>query len=184
MILVRHSLPEIIPSKPANLWHLSELGQSRCQILADHLRMYSPNAIVSSTEIKAQETAQIVASQLKLLEKTHEGLHEHERSNYHWVDQELFEKQVAEFFGAPQKLMMGDETAEQTSIRFACAVDQVVEEYPGKNVAIVTHGTVIALYITRHLKVDAFTYWKRLGLPSYVVLSFPEMKLCKVKFSL
>jgi 2,3-bisphosphoglycerate-dependent phosphoglycerate mutase len=146
--------------------------------------MYSPNAIVSSTEIKAQETAQIVASHLKLPMKTHEGLHEHERSNYHWVSQELFEKQVAAFYFYPQKLVMGNETAEQTSTRFACAVDRVVEEYHGKNVAIVTHGTVIALYISRHLKVDAFPFWKHLGLPSYVVLSFPEMKLCKVKFSL
>jgi len=139
---------------------------------------------VSSTEIKAQETAQIVASHLKLPEKTHAGLHEHERSNYHWVSQEIFEKQVAEFFCYPQKLVMGDETAEQTFIRFACAIDRLVGEYPGGNVAIVTHGTVIALYISRHIIVDAFHFWKRLGLPSYVVLSLPEMKLENVQFSL
>jgi len=146
--------------------------------------MYSPNAIVSSTEIKAQETAQIVASQLNVIEETREGLHEHERGNCHWASQELFEKRVAEFFCYPQKLVMGDETAEQTSIRFACAVDRVVSVCPGGNVAIVTHGTVIALYISCHLKVDAFPFWKRLGLPSYVVLSLPEMKLDSAQFSL
>lgn len=184
LILIRHSLPEITPNIPASQWGLSEMGRSRCRKLADQLSIYSPLEIVSSTELKAQETAKIVASQLNVVEKTYEGLHEHKRSNYHWVSQEMFEKHVAGFFGAPQKLIMGDETAEQACQRFITAVERVIEEYPWENIAIVTHGTVITLYMKRHFNVEAFPFWKCLGFPSYVVLSFPEMKLCKVKFSL
>jgi broad specificity phosphatase PhoE len=100
------------------------------------------------------------------------------------MSQELFEKHVAEFFRAPLKIVMGDETAEQAYRRFSDAVERVVEKYPGENVAIISHGVVITLYITQHLRFTAFPFWKRLGFPSYVVLSLPELKLDKVKFSL
>jgi broad specificity phosphatase PhoE len=79
LILVRHSAPEIIPGLPAHQWHLSETGRARCKLLADEMRHYSPEVLVSSVEPKAQETAQLVAAQLGLTFQTVEGLHEHKR---------------------------------------------------------------------------------------------------------
>jgi hypothetical protein len=35
IILVKHALPEIIPTLPANQWHLSEFGRTQCALLAD-----------------------------------------------------------------------------------------------------------------------------------------------------
>jgi hypothetical protein len=37
LILVKHALPEIIPTLPANAWHLSEVGRTQCALLADQL---------------------------------------------------------------------------------------------------------------------------------------------------
>ena len=57
LILVRHSSPEIVPAVPADQWPLSEAGRLRCKTLAKKLAAHHPNVVVSSTEIKALETA-------------------------------------------------------------------------------------------------------------------------------
>src|SRR5262245_18609727 len=113
LILVRHSLPEIITSLPAHQWHLSDIGRARCRVLAGKIRGYSPEIISSSVEPKAQVTAQIVAQQLGLAFCTAEGLHEHERSQEPWQGKATFERKIAEFFEYPQRLVMGTETAIQ-----------------------------------------------------------------------
>jgi broad specificity phosphatase PhoE len=180
LILVRHSLPEIIPSLPAHQWRLSEAGRARCNQLAGKIRAYSPQVVVSSLEPKAQETAQLVADRLGLVSYTAEGLHEHERTKAQWTGQAEFERKVAEFFEYPQQLVMGEETASQASDRFAGAVMAQIEKHPGSNLAIVAHGTVMALFVARTINVEPFLFWKRLGLPAFVVFALPEMALVTV----
>jgi hypothetical protein len=36
-ILVRHSLPDIVPDVPGSLWQLSAEGRARCRFLAEQL---------------------------------------------------------------------------------------------------------------------------------------------------
>ena len=72
---------------------------------------------------------------------------------------------------------MGHETADQAHARFAAAVMGVVGEHPEDNLVIVTHGTVMTLFIARALAWEPFPLWKRLGLPSWVAFSRPRMAL-------
>ncbi len=139
---------------------------------------YSPEVIVSSNEPKAVETAQIVANHLNQASACQiiAGLREHDRSNVEWQSEEQFEVQVAEFFRQPQTLVMGQETATQAYERFAHAVASLIESYPHSNIAVVAHGTVITLLVARAVGLDPFSFWKRLGLPSFVVLSLPKME--------
>jgi hypothetical protein len=53
LILVRHSLPEMITGVPASRWHLSAEGRRRCEKLAERLTGTDLAAIVSSEESKA-----------------------------------------------------------------------------------------------------------------------------------
>jgi broad specificity phosphatase PhoE len=128
-------------------------------------------------EPKAQETAQLVAGQLGLSFQTVEGLHEHERNNLKWLGRAQFELEVARFFKYPEQLVMGEETANQAYERFAAAVTSLGENYTGKNIVVVAHGTVITLFVARKVGIDPFPFWQQLGLPALVVLSLPEMKL-------
>jgi broad specificity phosphatase PhoE len=64
LILVKQALPEIIPTLPANQWHLSDVGRAQCTVLADQLATYAPAALVSSSEPKALETAHLVAQRM------------------------------------------------------------------------------------------------------------------------
>jgi broad specificity phosphatase PhoE len=180
LILVRHSLPEIIPTLPANQWRLSESGRRRCRPLADRLAAFAADVIVTSDEPKAIETGQIVASLLDKPLETVQGLHEHDRANVAFESTEWFEAAVARFFAEPGQLVFGSETADQAHRRFSEAVANVIEEHPMQNVVIVAHGTVMTLFVTRAAGLEPFPFWRRLGLPAFVVLSRPEFNLVRV----
>jgi broad specificity phosphatase PhoE len=179
LILVKHSLPEIIPTIPAKEWRLSQSGQVRCIPLAEKLESYSPDVIVSSVEPKAIETAQIIVSQLNKPFCIFEGLHEHDRTGLDFLEKEQFETKVKDFFVRPDRLVLGRETARQAVERFSKALAGVEVEYPDKNIVVVAHGTVITLFVKNFNELEAFAFWRNLDLPSFVVLSLPSHKLVK-----
>jgi broad specificity phosphatase PhoE len=52
LILIRHSVPDIVQGVPASQWHLSAEGRRRCEVLAGLLAPYEPAMIVTSLEPK------------------------------------------------------------------------------------------------------------------------------------
>jgi broad specificity phosphatase PhoE len=174
LILIKHSLPEVIHSLPAHQWHLSEIGRLRCKSLAEKIMDHSPDVIFTSPEPKAIETTQIIADSLG--KKFHEigELREHERSNVKWLNKEDFEERVNEFFRFPETLTFGNETAHQANQRFSNVISKITEEHPAGNIAIVSHGTVIALWLAHRVGIDPFHMWKQLTMPSFVVVPLPQ----------
>lgn len=171
LMLVKHSLPAIVPGIPARDWHLNDVGRERCLELAEQLKPHQLEIIITSHEPKAAETGRIVAKQLQLPCSEADDLHEHERSNEHYVDQATFQAKVRAFFDQPAALVYGLETANQAHSRFAGAVTQLQQTYPHQNLVIVAHGTVISLYVSRLLKLDPYALWSELGLPALIVLN-------------
>lgn len=180
LILVKHALPQIDPTVPANQWRLSEEGQHCSQALAQRLAQYRLDLIFSSVEPKAIETAHIVATALEKSIEAVEGLHEHDRNSVGFLEKKKFEASVAQFFNQPGLLTFGNETANQAHHRFSRAVMGIIEKYADKNIALITHGTVLTLFVSRLVGVEPFAFWKDLGLPSWVVLSHPDLGLRSV----
>lgn len=177
LILVKHSLPEIIETVPAREWRLSAEGQARCKPLAERLATYQPTQIISSVEPKARETAKLAAKELGLSTSVFEGLHEHERSKAGYLSKEKFEEFVREFFARPDELVFGNETAEQAFQRFQSAINSILKRFPDQTTVVVAHGTVISLYVSRFNEISALSLWKELGLPSFVVLDLESKAL-------
>jgi broad specificity phosphatase PhoE len=181
LILVRHSLPEMATGVPASQWRLSAEGRRRCHALAKRLAEHEPATIVTSEEPKAVETGEIIADLLGLPFETAPGLHEHERGVIrHFGSRESFQAQVTRFFASPDELVFGRETADQTHARFAAAITRVLEQYRQGNVAIVTHGTVMTLFIARANDLEPGPFWHSLGLPAFAVLSLPRFDLLQI----
>jgi broad specificity phosphatase PhoE len=180
LILVRHSLPDIVPAIPAHRWSLSEAGRQRCKALAESLAVYHPDLFITSTEPKAIETGRIVADLLDKPWATGEGLHEHERRDVVFGSVERFEGLVASLFAEPQSLVFGNETANQAYQRFSRAIARAIQPYCDQNVAIVTHGTVMSLFVARTAGLEAFPFWKQLGMPAFAVLCMPGFGLLTV----
>jgi len=174
---VKHSEPVLEPEVAPNLWHLSERGRTGSVLLGDRLARYEPRSVVSSDEPKAVETAKIVAERLGIGYSVYPGLHEHDRTGVWFLSDEEFGRAASDFFGRPDKLVWGNETAQQAGSRFEGAVRRVLDEREEEVITIVAHGTVISLLVARYNDLDAYTLWRSLGLPSFCVLSADDFQL-------
>src|SRR3954447_3995876 len=184
VILVKHAAPQVVPGVPPEKWTLSEQGKQRCGPLAEALRAYQPGLVVSSREPKAVETGELVAGQLALPFEAVEGLHEHDRSNVPHLPSREFISLMELFFRRPDERVLGRETAAECLRRFEAAIERVLADHAGQNVAVVSHGTVIALFVAKHAGGKAFDLWRQMGLPSFRVLGLPDYSVEAAKDSL
>jgi broad specificity phosphatase PhoE len=170
LILVKHSVPEIVENLHAREWKLSELGRERAMRLAELLKQYQPEVIISSQEPKAKETAEIIAGIHQIELRVAEDLHEHDRTNVPYLAHDEFQASIHEFFQKPGELVFGGETADQAHARFYGSVHSILNEHTNKTAVIVTHGTVISLFVSRLTGRSDFEIWNMLGLPSFIAL--------------
>jgi broad specificity phosphatase PhoE len=180
LILIRHSQSQTEPDRPASQWPLTKEGRRRCIALAECLAAYAPDVIVTSRERKASETGALVAARMGRPIAVADGLHEHQREQVGWLSNPAFEQAVAAFFTRPDDLVFGEETAGQAGARFDSAVRDVIAAHSGQTVAIVSHGTVITLFIAQHAGVAPLPFWNSLDMPAIVVMSLPDLKLLEV----
>jgi broad specificity phosphatase PhoE len=175
LILIKHASPQVIPGTPPETWKLSDQGRQACQRLAEALRARAPGVIVSSVEPKAVETAEIVAQALAVPSHTAAGLHEHDRSNVPHMRSAEFISSMELFFRKPGELVLGKETANAALDRFEQAVKAVLDQHTSHDtVAIVSHGTVIAMLLAKHSQKSAFHLWREWGLPSFAIVEMPS----------
>lgn len=180
LILIKHAAPLVVPGTPPEKWKLSDPGRASCEPLAEAVRPYAPAVIVASEEPKAKETAAILAQRLGVPAETAAALHEHDRSNVPHMRSGEFISHVELFFRRPTERVLGRESAVQASDRFESALQAVLEAHREGNVAIVSHGTVIALFAAEHSDRYAFELWREMGLPSLVVFELPGFKLSEL----
>jgi 2,3-bisphosphoglycerate-dependent phosphoglycerate mutase len=180
LILIKHGDTVLVPEVTAERWHLSDLGRQQARQLADYLRPLAPVAVVTSTEPKAAETGAILAHALHVPSEVGYQLHEHDRSNVPLIDRAAFEQRMGDVFAHPDDNIYGLESAAESRARFTTAIERVLREQPPGNVAVVAHGTVIALFVALHNHLNGFDFWKRFGTPAYVVLSVPGFEIVSV----
>ncbi len=185
MVLIRHSISEPEATAPASQWRLSHHGRGRCEALAEHLEKYNLSLLVSSIEAKAIETAKLTAAHLSIPTEIAFGIHEHERSNVGFLaSPELFQARVAEFFDQPDKVVFGSESAAQALARFTAAVDALIASYGEESFGVVTHGTVMSLYVAEIMGSAPYDFWRRLKMPAYVQIALPQREIVEIVESL
>lgn len=178
LILIKHSSPAFITTRPAAEWHLSDEGRARCEPLAQQVKPYAPDVIITSDEPKARETGEIIASILNLPVATEPGLGEQLRLTVPWFDDYAeLKRHILSLFDAPGEVVYGEESANAAYERFGAAVDHVLAQHPGKSLAISAHGTVISLFAERRAGIDPKPLWESLQTPSFVVFNLPDFTI-------
>ncbi len=177
LLLIRHSSVRMQQQKPANEWSLSIEGREQCRQFAPLLSRYQPALIVTSTENKAKETGLLLADVLNASVVTDQNLNEHDRQGVPYIaDQKAFYSTISQFFANPDQLVFGRETAAQACRRIDSAVTALLNQYAGSNLAIVTHGAVLTLFISHHNPLlDPMTLWSSLKMPCAVLLRLPSL---------
>lgn len=146
-------------------------------MLAKELIAFQSEAIVSSLEPKARQTAEIIAEECRLTAQTVEGLHEHDRSHVPYLPKGEFQTLVKEFFSKPDSLVFGSETAMQALDRFETTVRSFMHASRANGVIFVSHGTVIGLFVASVTGCDGYQLWQKLELPSCVVLDLESKSI-------
>ena len=179
LLLIRHAQPEITPGTPARLWPLSPEGRESAQSLARRIAAeYRPAALFTSSEDKAYETGRIIGSHLHLPVENVPDLHEHKREHTSWFGPAAWEATLTAFFSRPTELVFGEETAQQALQRFQAAIKGILTVHLSGDLAIVTHGTVLTLFVAYHNpQLDALAFWRALKLPDLIVLDMPGFKI-------
>jgi broad specificity phosphatase PhoE len=165
VLLVRHSVPAVDLSIPAAEWRLSAEGWRRCEELAGLVAAHEPDQVVSSPEPKARETAELLATRLGLDVRESAELREQERRTVGWLERTELEAGIRRLFAQPDLLVFGEETAADALARFSRAVEGL-----GDRAVVVSHGTVISLYVAARTGRDGFEIWSGLELPDLLVV--------------
>ncbi len=177
LILIRHAETHQDPSISSHDWRLTASAYDACVELADELKEDKLTHIVTSDEFKATETGRVLAEQLGIPVTQADNLHEHARKGFPYVAPDVFFDTLQRFFATPDALVFGQETANQACTRFEIAVQQVLEAHPYNNLAIVSHGTVMSLFVAKHNPIDVFMFWRALAMPHIVRVSVPGFEL-------
>lgn len=183
LLFVRHSLPIIQENIERQYWRLSEVGKQRADLVADHLARYSVQAVVSSNEMKAIETANAISSRIHRPFEVDERLREHCVDDEPFRSEPAFKRLVDNFFERPDDVVFGSESANAAKRRMAAAITGIRRKYRTGDVVIVSHGRILSMYLARYLDLDPFELWKQLKSPSVVALSLPNLEPVETVFA-
>ncbi len=149
---VTHAEVAVDPHVPVPQWGLSDAGRARLAHLVSQPWVPALTSVVSSTERKAVETAEMLAAAARLPLSTDESLGENDRSATGYLPPAEFEAVADEFFARPEDSVRGWERAVDAQARIVAAVERVTAAATG-DVAVVAHGGVGALLLCHLLGV-------------------------------
>jgi broad specificity phosphatase PhoE len=148
LVWVRHAEPERIESGsgvPANP-SLTERGRAQAVRLAEWLAHEHVDAVLSSPQRRAIETAEPVAARHGLTIEIVDGIVEYDVQSDHYIPIDELKATNDERWTAMVEgrwTDFGGEAPDVFARRVSQAVDDIVGRFPGKNVVAVCHGGVI-----------------------------------------
>lgn len=156
---MRHAEPERIeagtgvPANPA----LTAVGQEQAARLARWLAAERVDAVVTSPQRRARETAAPIAAAHALEVEVVNGLVEYDVQADHYIPVEELRATNDERWRAMLEGRWGEfggEDPERFTARIAAAVDDLVERFRGQSIVAVCHGGVINVALAQALGIE------------------------------
>lgn len=142
-LYLTHPQVRIDPDVPVPQWGLSDVGLDRTALVATRAWVRNLGRIISSGEVKAIETAEILAKAAGIIPELVEAMHENDRSSTGFLPPPAFEAAADWFFAHPLDSFHGWERAVDAQSRIVKAVDAVLAEHdPAIPIAFIGHGGV------------------------------------------
>ena len=100
----------------------------------------------------------------------------HERATApFFASEDEFRRAVIDAMRRPDDLVLGEETATAARIRFTAAVRGAIAEFAGEHLAVVSHGTVIALLVAHASGGDPVDLWRQQRMPWAIRVGLPGL---------
>ncbi len=142
-VYLTHPQVRIDPEVPVPQWGLSELGRERALRTAQSPWLTKIGRVISSDEVKAVETAYILAEAAGCKVEIAEHMGENDRSATGFLPPLEFENAADWFFAHPHESFKGWEQAIDAQARIVSAVEAVLADHdPRMPTLFVGHGGV------------------------------------------
>ncbi len=141
-LYLSHPQVKIDPAVPVPDWGLSDLGRERTEAMAGKPWILGYRRVVSSTERKAIETAEILAARLGMPVDIRQSMHENDRTATGFLPPPEFEATADLFFRHAEESIRGWERAVDAQARIIGAVARAIAEAPETPTIFVGHGGV------------------------------------------
>lgn len=189
-VLVRHAPTVLQEGVRAAEWRLAGDSRDLTIQLASQLAQLelsapggppgsvgAPELVLTSHEPKATLTGRWLASELGVGSATAKGLEEHHRKRTTLLQEDEWHRTLRRFFANPDVLLFGEETATEARERFAAAIREAQAQRPGKRLALVSHGTVMALLLAAANDLPAYDLWRGLKMPEAFVVDANDLRI-------
>jgi len=142
-VYLTHPEVRIDPDVPVPDWSLSETGRERAAKAASLPFAGDIRQVISSSELKAVETAQVFCGRLGVFHRALRFLHENDRSATGFLPPPEFEATADAFFANPHDSVRGWERAVDAQDRIVTGVKSALRHVPEEDpVLFVGHGAV------------------------------------------
>lgn len=142
-LYISHPQIEVDATRPVPEWSLSARGRERAQAFAGTTLAKGLKRIISSREVKAQETAAILGAALGLPVEHLDGFGEIDRSVPGYVSAEKFEELATLCFARPEESAGGWERAVDAQTRVVAGFRAVLKGHEATQpIGFVGHGGV------------------------------------------
>lgn len=157
---------------------VSEEGRKQVDIVSELLIGEDIEVFISSPYRRAIQTVEGAAEALGIEIVLNEGFRERTLSS---VPVEDFETTIQSVWKDPDFSLQGGESNMQAQKRGIEALEDILERYKGKRVAIGTHGNIMAIIMNYYDAKYNYEFWKGLSMPDIYKLSFGNNRLIDVK---
>ncbi|MBC5637282.1 histidine phosphatase family protein [Ornithinibacillus sp. BX22] len=173
--LVRHAHSVYTPDELHR--PLSERGETDTKRVTQILKEEHIDYVYSSPYKRAIQTVQGVADFLRVNVLIEDRFKE----------RRLAKKPVADFTHAITKVwendsffFKGGESNKMAQQRGIQGLMKVIEDHPGKNIVIGTHGNIMVLMMNYFNEAYGFQFWQELDMPDIYKLTFTNSRLIEV----
>lgn len=148
LVLVRHAHPEspataLRPHDPG----LSATGREQAEALACRLAQSRWDALYTSPQRRAHETAAVLAGHVNLEPQTEPGLAEFDEGHpYVHFEDVLADQEAMAAFRREDFSAYGTDAA-AIRLKAVTAVEALIAAHAGQRIVVVTHGTVINAFV-------------------------------------
>lgn len=153
---------------------LSDTGRESAQLVAERLASRSIAAVYSSPSRRAVETVAPLANDLGLEPELVADLRERELPV---VSANAFDALVRDAWHRPDDPPPGGESNVEAQARGTAVVLRLVDRHPGGEVALATHGNLLALVLNRLDPSYGYEFWRRLSFPDVYALTLDRHRL-------
>jgi 2,3-bisphosphoglycerate-dependent phosphoglycerate mutase len=156
---------------------LSRAGLDAAPLLTDRLLPNPIVAVYSSPSRRSVETVTPLASRRGLVLELVEDLRERRLPPVAAVD---FDRAVLEAWRRPERAVPGGESNVQAQARGLAALRVILDRHPGRQVAVGTHGNLLALMLNGLDSSFGYDLWRRMSFPDVYRVAFDDGQLGRV----